>query len=96
MNLDIDNPNWEDRDRFILSKGHSVPLLYAILIDLGILKLEETDILRKVNSKIPGHPRMDLTPGIDMSTGSLGMGLSAGCGMALSSKLDGKKNRIFA
>lgn len=95
MNIDCTDPHWEDRDRFIMSKGHSVPLLYAILLDLNIIQLADSEKLRQLHSKLPGHPRMDLTPGIDMSSGSLGMGLSAGCGMAMAAKLDGKKYRTY-
>ncbi len=95
MTLDTENPRWAKRDRFILSKGHSVPLLYAILADLGILSLKPKDILRQLHSQLPGHPRMDITPGIDMSSGSLGMGISAGCGMAMAAKLDGAKYRTY-
>ncbi|WIF95310.1 transketolase [Caminicella sporogenes] len=95
MNIDPENPNWEDRDRFVLSKGHAAPVLYAALARRGYFSPDELLKLRKINSMLQGHPDMKGTPGIEMSTGSLGQGFSASIGMALASKLDGKKNRIY-
>lgn len=95
MRIDPKNPQWEDRDRFILSKGHAAPLLYSILIECGFLSEEEQCTLRKINTRLQGHPTMRTTPGVDMTTGSLGMGLSAGCGMAIASKLENRSNKIY-
>ena len=95
MQISPTNPKWANRDRFILSKGHSAPLLYAILADLGYFKIQPGEILRKINSRLQGHPNMLLTPGIDMSSGSLGMGLSAGCGMAISAKVDNLSYKTY-
>lgn len=95
MRIDVKNPDWEDRDRFILSKGHAAPLLYSILIECGFLAEEDQYTLRNINSRLQGHPSMQITPGVDMTTGSLGMGLSAGCGMAIAAKLENKPNKIY-
>jgi transketolase len=95
MRLDLSNPDWSLRDRFILSKGHSAPLLYAILIDIGFLEEDEFSSLRKIDSRLPGHPHMKITPGVDISSGSLGMGLSAGVGIALAAKLDNNDFQTF-
>ncbi|MFX1252304.1 MAG: transketolase [Promethearchaeota archaeon] len=95
MRINPDNPSWEDRYRFILSKGHSAPLLYAILMDLGFLKDHELLTLRMLGSRLQGHPDMRTTPGVDISSGSLGMGLSAGCGMAIAAKLDNKDYKVY-
>lgn len=95
LRIDPTNPQWKDRDRFILSKGHAAPLLYAILIDLGFLEVKESSQLRQLGSRLQGHPSMRSTPGIDMSSGSLGMGLSAGCGMALAAKLDNRDFKTY-
>ena len=84
-----------DRDRFVLSKGHTSPLLYAALAEKGIIPEEELLTFRKVNSRLQGHPNMNLTPGVDMSTGSLGQGLAAADGMAIANKLAGKDHRIY-
>ena len=84
-----------DRDRFVLSKGHTSPLLYAALAEKGIIPEEELLTFRKVNSRLQGHPNMNLTPGVDMSTGSLGQGLAAADGMAIANKLAGKNHRIY-
>lgn len=84
-----------DRDRFVLSKGHTSPLLYAVLAEKGIIPEEELLTFRKVNSRLQGHPNMNLTPGVDMSTGSLGQGLAAADGMAIANKLAGKDHRIY-
>ncbi len=95
MNVDPKNPKWEDRDRFVLSKGHTAPALYAVLAEKGFFSREELLKLRQVDSFLQGHPDMKGTPGIDMSTGSLGLGFSTACGMALAAKLDGKSYRTY-
>ena len=87
MNVDPENPQWEDRDRFVLSKGHCCPSLYAVLALKGFFDWEELTVLRHVGAMLQGHPDMKRTPGVDMSTGSLGQGVSAACGMALAGKL---------
>ncbi len=86
MNVDPKNPKKEDRDRFILSKGHTCPVLYAALAEKGYFPMKELDTLRKMHSILQGHPDMKKTPGVDMTTGALGTGLSAGIGMALAAK----------
>ncbi|GBG57910.1 transketolase [Sporomusaceae bacterium FL31] len=96
MNVDAQKPNDPDRDRFVLCKGHAAPVLYATLAEKGYLPHEELLTLRKIDSRLQGHPSMKDLPGVDMSTGSLGQGLSAANGMALASRIDGRKNRIFA
>ncbi|MBE6707402.1 MAG: transketolase [Ruminococcaceae bacterium] len=96
MNVDPKNPKWDDRDRFVLSKGHTAPALYAALAQKGFFDRAELCKLRQVDSFLQGHPDMKGTPGIDMSTGSLGLGFSAACGMALSAKVDGKDFRTYA
>ena len=93
MNIDPTNPKMEDRDRFILSKGHAAPALYSALARRGYLEVEELNTLRKIDSRLQGHPNMNDLPGIDMSTGSLGQGISAAVGMALAGKLDKKDYR---
>ena len=95
MNVDPKNPQWEDRDRFVLSKGHCCPSLYAVLALKGFFDWEELTVLRHVGAMLQGHPDMKGTPGIDMSTGSLGQGVSAACGMALAAKLDNKNYRTY-
>ena len=95
MNVDPKNPSWEDRDRFVLSKGHCAPGLYAALALRGFFPIEDMLQLRKVGSYLQGHPNMNTVPGIDMSTGSLGQGISTACGMALASKVQGKNNRVY-
>ena len=95
MNVDPANPKWEDRDRFVLSKGHTAPGLYAALALRGFFPVEDLLTLRKVGSYLQGHPNMNSVPGVDMSTGSLGQGISAACGMALAAKLKGKTNRVY-
>ncbi len=95
MNIDPKNPKWEDRDRFVLSKGHAAPALYATLAERGFFDKSELKGLRKIDSFLQGHPDMKHTPGIDMSTGSLGQGISAACGMALAGKVKGKNYRVY-
>lgn len=95
MNIDPDNPNLQDRDRFVLSKGHGAPVLYGTLAEKGYFPREELLKLRKTGAMLQGHPDMKGTPGVDMSTGSLGQGLSAANGMALAGKLDNKDYRVF-
>lgn len=96
MNIDPKNPKWEDRDRFVLSKGHASPVLYATLAKKGYFPKEELMKFRKVNSMLQGHPDMKDTPGVDMSTGSLGQGLAAANGMALAAKIDKKDYRVYS
>ena len=95
LNVDPKNPKWENRDRFVLSKGHTAPGLYAALALKGFFPVEDLLTLRKVGSYLQGHPNMNSVPGVDMSTGSLGQGISAACGMALSAKTKGKTNRVY-
>ena len=95
MNVRPDEPDWADRDRFVLSKGHCCPSLYAILALKGFFDWEELTVLRHVGAMLQGHPDMKRTPGIDMSTGSLGQGISAACGMALAAKIDNKDYRVY-
>jgi len=90
-----ENPKWEDRDRFILSKGHAAPLLYAVLAESGYFEVKELLTLRKLGSRLQGHPDMKRLPGIEISTGSLGHGLSVGNGMAIAGRLNGKNFRIY-
>lgn len=96
MNINPENPKWEDRDRFVLSKGHAAPLLYAVLAERGYFDKKHLMTLRKIGSMLQGHPNMNETPGVDMSTGSLGQGLSASNGMAIAGKLDKKNYRVYA
>ena len=95
MNLDPKNPKWDGRDRFVLSKGHTAPALYAALALKGYFDASELSKLRQVDSFLQGHPDMKGTPGVDMSTGSLGLGISTACGMALAAKIDGKAHRVY-
>ena len=95
MNVDPKNPKWDDRDRFVLSKGHRAPALYTVLALKGYFPREEIANLRQIDSFLQGHPDMKGTPGVDMSTGSLGMGISTACGMALAAKLNGKDYRTY-
>ena len=90
------NPSDPDRDRFVLSKGHCCPGLYGALAERGYFSPEEMKTLRHIGSMLQGHPNMNDTPGVDMSTGSLGQGISAACGMALAAKLDQKDYRVYA
>ncbi|MGN0453378.1 MAG: transketolase [Ruminococcus sp.] len=96
MNVDPKNPKMEDRDRFVLSKGHCCPSLYAVLALKGFFEWKELESLRHVGAMLQGHPDMKGTPGIDMSTGSLGQGVSTACGMALAGKCDNKDYRVYA
>ena len=96
MRVDPANPKWEGRDRFVLSKGHTAPALYATLAEKGFFPREELKNLRQADSFLQGHPDMKGTPGVDMSTGSLGLGFSTACGMALAAKIDGKDYRTYA
>ena len=95
MNVKADDPKWADRDRFVLSKGHTAPALYATLALKGFFPESELATLRQVDSFLQGHPDMKGTPGVDMSTGSLGLGISTACGMALAAKVDGKSYRTY-
>lgn len=96
MCIDPENPNWEERDRLVLSKGHTAPALYGALAYRGFFPPENLATLRHVGSLLQGHPDMKGTPGVDMSTGSLGQGVSAAAGMALAAKLDGSDHRVYA
>ncbi|MDO4734468.1 MAG: transketolase [Lachnospiraceae bacterium] len=95
-NIDPADPKNPDRDRFVLSKGHAAPVLYAALAEKGFIPKEELITLRKIGSRLQGHPDMNLVPGVDMSTGSLGQGLSTAVGMALAAKLDNKDYRVYS
>ena len=95
MNIDVANPKKEDRDRFVLSKGHAAPALYAVLADKGYIPKEALGTLRQFGSILQGHPDMKKVPGVEISTGSLGQGLSVANGMALGLKLQNKKNRVY-
>lgn len=95
MNVDPAHPDAENRDRFVLSKGHTAPGLYAALAHRGFFPVEDLITLRKVGSYLQGHPDMKRTPGVDMSTGSLGQGVSAAVGMAMAAKMDGKSHRVY-
>ena len=95
LNIDPNKSDWEDRDRFVLSKGHGCLSLYAILADLGFYSTKENLKLRKLNSLIQGHPDMRKTPGIDFTTGSLGNGIGAAVGIAISFKIDKRQSRVF-
>lgn len=96
MNIRPDDPKWPDRDRFVLSKGHAAPVLYAALAEAGYFPAGELVTLRRIDSRLQGHPSIRSTPGVEMSTGSLGQGLSAACGMAIAAKLDGAAWRVYA
>ena len=96
MNIDPKNPKWADRDRFVLSKGHTSPGLYSTLANRGFFPVEDLKTFRHIDSYLQGHPNMNLVPGVDMSTGSLGQGISTACGMALAAKHLGKTNRVYA
>ena len=96
MNIDPANPKWADRDRFVLSKGHTAPGLYSVLANRGFFPVEDLPTLRHIDSYLQGHPNMNTVPGVDMSTGSLGQGISGAVGMALAAKHTGKTNRVYA
>ena len=95
MNIDPANPKMADRDRFVLSKGHTAPALYSTLAHRGFFPVEDLITLRKIDSYLQGHPDMNKIPGVDMSAGSLGLGISSACGMALAGKIDGKDYRVY-
>ncbi len=95
LNVDPANPKWEERDRFVLSKGHTAPGLYAALAHRGFFPVEDLKTLRKLGSYLQGHPNMNTVPGIDMSTGSLGQGISTACGMALAGKVKKQDYRVY-
>ena len=95
LNVDPKDPNWADRDRFVLSKGHTAPGLYAALALRGFFPEEDLLTLRHIGSYLQGHPNMNTVPGVDMSTGSLGQGVSAACGMALAARQQGKSSRVY-
>jgi len=95
MNIDPKDPKRADRDRFVLSKGHTAPGLYSVLANRGFFPVEELKTLRKIGSRLQGHPNMNETPGVDMSTGSLGQGVSAAAGMALAAKKQGRALRVY-
>lgn len=96
LNIDPKNPKMADRDKFVLSKGHAVPALYAALGERGFYEVSEMITLRQVGSKFQGHPNMNKVPGIEMSTGSLGQGFSAAVGMAIAGKIDKNPGRVYA
>lgn len=96
MDIDPVNPAWPQRDRLVLCKGHAAPALYAALALRGYFPVAELDTLRKLGSSLQGHPDMKKTPGVDMSTGSLGQGLSVACGMAMAGRLDHKDYHVYA
>ena len=96
MNVDPKDPQKADRDRLVLSKGHAVPMLYRVLAEKGFFPVEEMSTLRDFETRLQGHPCMNDTPGIDMSTGPLGLGLSTAIGMALAAKLDNAPTRVYA
>ena len=96
MNVDPQNPRWADRDRIILSKGHAGPVMYAALALKGYFPMEWLDTLNQPPTHLPSHTDMKRTPGVDMTTGSLGQGISSATGIALACRLDGKTNHIFA
>ena len=95
LNIDPKDPQKADRDRFVLSKGHCAPAIYSALANRGYFPVEELTTLRKHGSRLQGHPDMTLTPGVDMSAGSLGLGISSACGMALSAKVSNDTYRVY-
>jgi transketolase len=95
LRYDPQRPDWEDRDRFVLSKGHGVPVQYAAMAEAGFMPVAELRTLRRIDSRLQGHPVLGSLPGIEASTGSLGQGLSIGVGMALAARLSGKDFRVF-
>ena len=96
MNIDPQNPHWDDRDRFVLSKGHCTPALYPVLALRGYFPIEDLKLFRSIKGHISGHAEMRHVPGVDMSTGSLGQGISAAVGMALAGKVAKKNYRVYA
>lgn len=96
MNVNPAKPDMADRDRFVLSKGHAAPALYSVMAQKGYFPVEELKTLRKVDSRLQGHPSMKCLPGIDISSGSLGQGISAACGMALGAKLSNADFRVYS
>ena len=96
LNIDPQNPKWEERDRFVLSKGHTAPGLYAALAERGFFPVSDLPTLRHIDSYLQGHPNMNTVPGIDMSTGSLGQGVSCAAGMALAARKMGRSCRVYA
>ena len=96
IKVDVNNPKWADRDRFVLSKGHCAPALYGTLAEKGFFPTDELTGFRSIGSRLQGHPSMKDVPGVDMSTGSLGQGISAAVGMALAGKIDKKDYRVYA
>ena len=96
MNIDPKNPKWEERDRFVLSKGHTTPGLYSALAQRGFFPVEDLPTFRHIDSYLQGHPNMNTVPGVDMSTGSRGQGVSVATGMALGAKHTGKANRVYS
>lgn len=95
MDINHENVNSIERDRFVLSKGHASPLLYAVLAEKGLIPEEELMTFRQINSRLQGHPNMNYVPGVDMSTGSLGQGISCAVGMAMANKLDENNHRVY-
>ncbi len=95
LKIDPKNPKWEERDRFVLSKGHTAPGLYAALANRGFFPVEDLPTLRHIDSYLQGHPNMNTVPGVDMSTGSLGQGISVAAGMALAAKHQGRTCRVY-
>ena len=95
MNINPKNPKWEDRDRLVLSKGHCSPALYSCLANRGYFPVEDLKTFRNINSYLQGHPDMKNIPGVDMTTGSLGQGLSSANGMAIAGKMEGKDYRVY-
>lgn len=95
MNINPENPSWEDRDRFVLSKGHCSPALYSCLANRGFFPVEDLKTFRNINSYLQGHPDKNKVPGVDMTTGSLGQGLSVANGMAIAGKMDQKDYRVY-
>ena len=96
MNIDPKNPKWDKRDRLVLSKGHTAPALYSVLANRGYFPVEDLKTFRQIDSYLQGHPDMKGVPGVDMTTGSLGLGISAACGMALAAKIKGADYRTYA
>lgn len=95
MNIDPENPDWSERDRFVLSKGHGAPAYYAALANRGYFPVEDLKTLRHVGSYLQGHPCCQSTPGVDASSGSLGQGISVACGMAMSAKISNEAYRVY-